>query len=91
MPNIPKVGGKAAGGPVTANTPYVVGEIGPELFVPNTAGYIIPNNDLAGALSGNSGGSSAPVQYVNTQIIQSQADAAAMAMQLSFLRKAGQL
>jgi len=36
-------GGKAAGGPVSANTPYVVGEHGPELFIPKGAGTIVPN------------------------------------------------
>lgn len=36
-------GGRASGGPVSANTPYIVGERGPELFVPNSGGTIIPN------------------------------------------------
>ena len=38
--------GKAMGGPVSANTPYIVGERGPELFVPGTSGGIVPNNKL---------------------------------------------
>lgn len=33
---------RASGGPVSANTPYIVGEKRPELFVPRTAGTIIP-------------------------------------------------
>jgi hypothetical protein len=41
-------GGKAAGGPVSSGTSYVVGERGPELFVPNTAGTIIPNGGTGG-------------------------------------------
>ncbi len=36
-------GGRAAGGPVTSGTTYLVGEKGPELFTPNTSGAIIPN------------------------------------------------
>jgi lambda family phage tail tape measure protein len=47
--------GKAAGGPVMANKPYVVGEQGPELFVPNSAGSIMTNASLnknAGAGTG---------------------------------------
>ena len=36
-------GGRATGGPVSSGTSYVVGERGPELFVPNTAGTIVPN------------------------------------------------
>ncbi len=40
------VTGKAAGGPVSANTMYLVGEKGPELFMPKSAGNIIPNGSL---------------------------------------------
>jgi hypothetical protein len=40
---------RANGGPVTANSsPYIVGEQGRELFVPNTAGNIVPNDQLSG-------------------------------------------
>lgn len=46
--------GRASGGPVMNGQPYVVGERGPEVFVPSGAGRIIPNYALAG-------GSSAPV------------------------------
>jgi hypothetical protein len=44
--------GKAAGGPVSAGTPYIVGEQGMELFVPNQSGTIIPNNKLSAAGGG---------------------------------------
>lgn len=43
---IPLVG-KAAGGPVAGNTPYMVGERGPELFVPSSNGTIIPADTTA--------------------------------------------
>ena len=33
----------ASGGPVRANRPYLVGEIGPELFLPNSDGEIVSN------------------------------------------------
>jgi hypothetical protein len=42
-----KQGAKAAGGPVAAWGSYLVGEQGPELFVPTTSGNIIPNHALA--------------------------------------------
>jgi phage-related minor tail protein len=42
----------AKGGPVDANTPYIVGEQGPEMFVPTTAGKIIPNDQMGGSLGG---------------------------------------
>jgi hypothetical protein len=38
---------RQGGGPVSANRPYIVGEHGPELMVPQTAGTIIPNHALA--------------------------------------------
>ena len=50
------VGGRAQGGPVANNTPYMVGERGPELFVPNSGGSIVNNKDLRSAM-GNGGGS----------------------------------
>ena len=40
--------GKAVGGPVSSNTPYMVGEKGPELFIPKTGGYILPNGITGG-------------------------------------------
>lgn len=39
---------RAHGGPVTAGTPYVVGEQGPEMFVPNVSGMVVPNNRMGG-------------------------------------------
>ena len=44
--NIGVAGFKANGGPVGANKPYMVGERGPELFVPGRSGTIVPNNQL---------------------------------------------
>ncbi|HMD86550.1 MAG TPA: hypothetical protein VKO18_17830 [Terriglobia bacterium] len=42
-------GGKASGGAVQPYTPYVVGERGPELFMPGAGGgSIIPNSSLGG-------------------------------------------
>lgn len=41
-------GGRANGGPVMAGMAYPVGEKGPELFMPNVAGTIIPNDMLEG-------------------------------------------
>jgi len=39
---------RADGGPVTMGTPYVVGERGPELFVPSSSGQIVPNEQMGG-------------------------------------------
>ena len=40
--------GRAGGGPVHAQSPYMVGERGRELFVPRTSGVIIPTRELMG-------------------------------------------
>jgi lambda family phage tail tape measure protein len=40
--------GKAGGGNVVDGQPLMVGERGPELFVPNNAGKIVPNRQLGG-------------------------------------------
>ena len=42
---------RASGGPVSAGTPYVVGEQGPELFVPASGGTILPNGAGGGGLA----------------------------------------
>lgn len=39
---------RANGGPVSAGSPYVVGERGPELFVPGRSGTIVPNDKMGG-------------------------------------------
>jgi hypothetical protein len=49
LPPIPKL---AQGGMVSANKPYIVGEVGAELFVPSSNGRIVPNNKL-GSGGGN--------------------------------------
>lgn len=39
---------RAEGGPVSSGTPYLVGERGPELFVPNSSGSVVPNGAFGG-------------------------------------------
>tara|TARA_Y100000361_G_scaffold147753_1_gene159686 strand:- start:2124 stop:3980 length:1857 start_codon:yes stop_codon:yes gene_type:complete len=41
--------GLANGGPASRGRPYVVGERGPELFVPNSSGTVVPNGAIGGA------------------------------------------
>jgi hypothetical protein len=47
---IPTVSGYADGGPVTGGRPILVGERGPELWTPPSAGTITSNRELVGAL-----------------------------------------
>ena len=44
--------GREKGGSIVANTPYIVGERGPELVVPHRGGTVIPNNQLSSAMGG---------------------------------------
>ena len=64
---IPLVG-RASGGPVSSNSTYMVGEKGPELFVPRTAGTIVPAGPTAGireAMANGSNGNSATAPILN--------------------------
>jgi|TARA_R110002051_G_scaffold114494_1_gene187433 hypothetical protein len=47
-----KPGTKQHGGSVSGGSPYIVGEAGPEMFVPNTSGNIIPNNQMGAEAGG---------------------------------------
>lgn len=40
-------GAKAVGGPMSANRPYLVGERGPEIVIPNNNSRVIPNQGLS--------------------------------------------
>jgi hypothetical protein len=44
-------GKRANGGPVSGNQPYIVGERGPELFVPGVSGSVVSNADTRAALA----------------------------------------
>jgi len=44
--------GRATGGAVTPNRPFMVGERGAELFVPNTSGQIITNENTKALMAG---------------------------------------
>ena len=48
----------ANGGPAAGGTPYLVGERGPELFVPGSNGGVMSNNDLRAAMNNQGGGAS---------------------------------
>ena len=76
--------GFAAGGPVMAGTPIIVGERGPEMFVPKTAGKIVPNNQLGGGGTGSSGGMQTVVNY-NIQAVDAQSFRSLVARDPSFI------
>ena len=87
--------GMAEGGPVSAGKPYLVGEKGPELFVPGSSGGIIPNDQLAGAGAGAGAGANVNVSFNITswdsrdtlQAISQQAPAIVGIVEQSFRKR----
>lgn len=52
----------AEGGPARAGSPYIVGEKGPELFVPGTSGTVIPNDRMT-QMGASAGGPTVNISY----------------------------
>lgn len=63
-------GARAEGGPVTGGQTYLVGEKGPELFVPGASGSIVPNGAMGG------------VSVVNHYNIDARADRASIVAEI---------
>lgn len=65
-------GARASGGPVSAGRTYLVGERGPELFTPNTAGAVLANGSGGGGVDVqviDQRGAGAPPVDVQRQLI----------------------
>jgi len=56
---------RANGGSVSSSIPYLVGERGPELFVPEVSGNIVSNSQMAAASGRGGGGGEVNIQIVN--------------------------
>ena len=67
--------GLAMGGPAQAGQPYIVGEKGPELFVPGQSGTVIPNNKI----NSGSGSQAQPSNVTNNVYNISAVDAKSVA------------
>ena len=67
-------GFRASGGPVAGGTPYVVGENGPEMFIPGRSGTIVPNGGGGVTVIQNntfgSGVSRAEIQQMLPKIVE---------------------
>lgn len=83
LPAISDLKMKARGGTVSDNTPYIVGEEGPEIFYPNTTGFIANHktsmSEVAKAASTGSGG--------DTWNIYEQADPYSTAMNVQRIQQ----
>jgi hypothetical protein len=69
------IGKRAAGGPISAGNPYLVGEEGPELILPGTSGTVVPNDIFAAtreALSSGAAGDSATGSAENGDVTRVQ-------------------
>lgn len=60
---LPAIPAAAGGGTIQGNTPTLVGERGPEIFIPNTGGTIMNNMNTKNALGG--GGTTVVNQSIN--------------------------
>jgi hypothetical protein len=58
---------RANGGPTKMGIPYLVGERGPELFVPGTNGGVMSNSDLRSAMGTAPGASNGPMLNMTFQ------------------------
>lgn len=64
--------GRASGGSVDAGTPYMIGENGPELFIPRTQGTVVPNGSWQ-QMAGGGGGTVINGPYIaNMSAIDTQ-------------------
>jgi phage-related minor tail protein len=61
----PLSGARANGGPVESGGAYMVGERGPELFVPRSAGAIVPNHSMA--MGGSTNITNYNIQAIDTK------------------------
>jgi hypothetical protein len=85
---------RAEGGPVTAGQPYIVGERGPEWFVPRQSGTVLPNGMNPGGTTINTSvaidarGADAGVE-ARLRVLAGQIARQASAMTLDAIRRGG--
>ena len=85
---------RAEGGPVAAGQPYIVGERGPEWFVPRQSGTVLPNGTVPGGTTINTSiaidarGADAGVE-ARLRLLAGQIARQASAMTLDAIRRGG--
>lgn len=77
--------GLASGGPAKQGQPYIVGEEGPELFVPGASGTVIPNHALNNAHRGGGMGMGGQQVTYNINAVDTQSFQQALARDPEFL------
>lgn len=74
-------GARASGGPVSAGKAYMVGERGPEMFVPGVSGGIVANGAMGGLTVNVAVDSRSDAALVRAQVRQGVAEAVALSRQ----------
>lgn len=80
---------RATGGPVLAGSAYLVGERGPELFVPNQSGHVVNDSQLASMAqqSASAGGTTVTIEKIE---MNNHASAEDLSRELAFqMRRMG--
>lgn len=76
--------GKQAGGSVFKGTPYVVGEVGPELFLPGESGTILPHKLLDRLVNGDQEPREVVINLsINNPVVREDVDIRRLATQVS--------
>jgi hypothetical protein len=81
----------AKGGPANAGNLYLVGEEGPELFVPRSSGVVIPNNKLTSGSGSPLAGAGSGITFTGDVILNDAVDVELLTRKLSFAQMAGAL
>jgi hypothetical protein len=79
--------GLAKGGPAKAGQPYIIGEEGPEIFVPKQSGVVLPNSALQGMNAGGTGvgGAGGVTNITNISAVDTQSFQSAIARDPEFI------
>lgn len=67
--SLASIPGRASGGPVNAGQPYLVGERGPEIIVPNQSGQVIPNGGGAAMAQAWLENMPQPPEYASPEVL----------------------
>ena len=77
--------GLASGGPAKAGQPYIVGEEGPELFIPRNSGTVIPNDKTMDIMGAGGPGMRGGQTIINISAVDTQSFQQAVARDPEFI------
>lgn len=77
--------GLASGGPAKAGQPYIVGEEGPELFIPRNSGTVIPNDKTRDIMNAGGPGMGGGQTIINISAVDTQSFQQAIAKDPEFI------